>query len=243
MNIKDLKFAAKVHYSFLPHRFSNDWLDIAVIARPFDTIGGDFCSIVPIDERHLVLCVCDAVGHGVASALYAARINTFVLSYTLRRANPCQLITSLNGFLCQQLSHAGMYASFFIIFIDCDKMEFQYAGAAHPPALHLAIKNREIARLESQTTLLGIEDPMPVYCPLKKRSIAVGDKILLYTDGLSEARNRVGEEFGDRRLLDYMKASCELDSTAFSEGLLAQVRRYGDHEIKDDVLIMCVDVV
>ena len=76
-----IEFAANVHYGFLPDRFSNDMLDVAVKARPWKGIGGDYCSVFPVDDSHLVLCFCDAVGHGLASALFAARINTFILSH------------------------------------------------------------------------------------------------------------------------------------------------------------------
>jgi serine phosphatase RsbU (regulator of sigma subunit) len=71
----ELEKAAAVHYSFLPESFSNDFLDIAVYSRPFSKIGGDYYSIFPIDARRLILCMCDATGHDVASALFAARIN------------------------------------------------------------------------------------------------------------------------------------------------------------------------
>ena len=53
-------------------------------------------------------CICDAVGHGIASALYAARINTFVLTRVLQGHEPCELISSLNDFLCSRLSESGM---------------------------------------------------------------------------------------------------------------------------------------
>ena len=76
--MEDLKLAAKVHYGFLPDDYEDERLSIAVNLRPLYDIGGDYCSILPLGENLMLVCICDAVGHGVSAALFAARINTYV---------------------------------------------------------------------------------------------------------------------------------------------------------------------
>ena len=78
---------------------------------------------------------------------------------------PRELINELNEFLCRRLVESGMYASFFVLLLDTGTMEMQFAGAGHPAALHLSTAENRMAWLESQTTLLGFEHPLPVHCP------------------------------------------------------------------------------
>lgn len=80
MHEADIERAAQVHYSSLPENYSDKYLDIAVYSQPLNKIGGDFCSILPVDEKRIILCMCDTVGHGIPSALYATRVNTYVMN-------------------------------------------------------------------------------------------------------------------------------------------------------------------
>lgn len=238
----ELKLAARVHYSFLPEHYEDDWLDVATRLTPKSVLGGDYCSVIPLGEQQFAACICDAVGHGVASALYAARINTFVLSNILQGQDPCDLISALNEFLCCRLVESGMYASFFIVLLDTGTMEMRFAGAGHPAALHLSAADNRIHWLESHTTLLGFEHPLPVQCFLQASSIGPGDRILLYTDGLTEARNNNGKEFGNAGVARYVDVHSRKDNRAFVNGLCAAVHDHSKGEIQDDILCLSIRV-
>ena len=238
----ELKLAARVHYSFLPEQYEDDWLDVSTRLIPKSVLGGDYCSVIPLGGQRFAACICDAVGHGVASALYAARINTFVLSNILQGHDPCELISALNEFLCCRLIESGMYASFFVVLLDAGTTEMRFAGAGHPAALHLSAADNRMHWLESHTTLLGIEHPLPVHCPLQACSIGPGDRILLYTDGLTEARNRNGEEFGNAGVARYVEAHSREDNRGFVNGLCADVHDYSKGEIQDDILCLSIQV-
>lgn len=238
----DLQLAARVHYSFLPENYEDDRLEVATHLTPKSVLGGDYCSVIPLGGQRFAACICDAVGHGVASALYAARINTFVLSNIMQGHDSSELISELNEFLCRRLVESGMYASFFVLLLDTGTMEMQFAGAGHPAALHLSTAENRITWLESQTTLLGFEHPLPVHCPLEACSIAPGDRILLYTDGLTEARNSNGEEFGNAGVARYANAHSQDDNRGFVDGLSAAVHDYSQGEIKDDILCLSIQL-
>lgn len=236
----ELKLAARVHYSFLPEHYEGDWLEVNTRLMPKFILGGDYCSVIPLGEQRFIACICDAVGHSIASSLYAARINTFVLTTILQGHKPCDLISLLNEFLCGRLSDSGMYASFFVVFINTESMEINYAGAGHPSALHISTADNQIHLLESQTTLLGIEHPLLVDCPLETRSISPGDKILLYTDGFTEARNSRGKELGYAGLINYAHAHAQQNNKGFVDGLYEAVQDFSNGEIKDDMLCMSI---
>jgi sigma-B regulation protein RsbU (phosphoserine phosphatase) len=238
----EMKLAARVHYSFLPEHYEDDWLDVTTRLTPKSELGGDYCSVIPLGGQRFAVCICDAVGHGVAAALYAARINTFVLSNILQGHDPCELICALNEFLCCRLIESGMYASFFVVLLDTRAMEMRFAGAGHPPAMHLRAAENKIRWLESHTTLLGIEHPLPVCCSLSGSSIGRGDRILLYTDGLTEARNSKGEEFGTAGIARYVDVHSLDDNRDLVNGLCAEVHGYSWGEIKDDILCLSIQV-
>jgi sigma-B regulation protein RsbU (phosphoserine phosphatase) len=239
---EQLKQAARVHYSFLPEHYEDDWLDVATRLTPKLLLGGDYCSVMPLGGQRFAACICDAVGHGLASALYAARINTFVLTNILQGQDPCELISALNEFLCCRLIESGMYATFFVVLLDTGNMQMRFAGAGHPAALHLTAVENQVHWLESQTTLLGFEHPLPVHCPLQTCPISSGDRILLYTDGLTEARNRRGEEFGCEGLAAYVSNNTQLGNRDFVNGLCETVHEYSKGDLHDDILCLSIQL-
>jgi len=70
----ELKLAARVHYSFLPEHYEDDCLDVATRLSPKSVLGGDYCSVIPLGGQQFTACICDAVGHGVARALFLASL-------------------------------------------------------------------------------------------------------------------------------------------------------------------------
>jgi len=242
MHDADIERAAQVHYSFLPENYSSKYLDIAVHSQPLNKIGGDFCSILPVDENKIILCMCDTVGHGIPSALYAARVNTYVLTHGKRVESPCDLINALNEFLCQRLSSTGIYTTFCSIFIDVEKKEIALSGAAHPPVLYFSLDKGEPELLPSETTFLGFEDPLPLRCAVHRRTLQTRDKLLLYTDGLTEIRNTEGEFFGTNWLTEFTKKHHALNSVAFNDALFKTLTNNNELKINDDILLMTVTV-
>lgn len=239
---EDLKLAARVHYSFLPEHYDDNRLEVNTRIQPKAMLGGDYCSVIPLGEQRYMACMCDAVGHGIAASLYATRINTFVLTSILQGHAPCDLINLLNEFLCSRISNSGMYATFFVVFINTSTMEMKHAGAGHPAALHISPADHQVKLLESQTTLLGIEHPMLVDCPLESHPISSGDKILLYTDGFTETRNSSGEELGYAGLISAVKAHAQQNNKDFIDGLYDEVQAFRNGKTKDDMLCMSIRV-
>lgn len=236
----DLTLAAKVHYSFQPPTYRNDHVDVAAKIRPLNQIGGDYYAIFPLNGA-LVACMCDVVGHGVASALFAARVSAFVMSRAAGLEDPCRLVESLNEFLCRHLTGTGLFTTFFAVLFDFGKREMTYAGAGHPPMLMYDRQADSCEFLESSTTILGMEHPLPIPCFTQRRALHGGDKLLLYTDGLMEASRPGGGHFGKQGLKDFTQAHHALDSTAFNERLFEDANCY-DCRIKDDILILTMSV-
>lgn len=240
MNANEIDLAAKVHYSFIPENYANDFLEIAVTLQPKGVIGGDYCSILPADENRLFVAMCDVTGHNVASALYASRINSFVFAHALKYERPCEAINALNKFLCERLAEIQMYASFCALFFDSEKRTMQYAGAAHPPVLHFRSTTSQAELLKSETTFLGFQDPLPVPCSTEQIQLNSGDKVILYSDGLIEVKNPKGEFYGTEGLQEFTHKNHALGPHDFNRKLLETVSGGGQNIIRDDILLITI---
>jgi len=237
---EDLQLAAKVHYSFLPDDYEDGRLNIAVSLRPLHAIGGDYCSILPLGENHILICICDAVGHGVSAALFAARINTYVLTHAQVDMFPCELVDGLNAYLCKRLAGTGMYATFYALLLDFGSDTMNLSGAAHPPVLQLEKDQIRCREWPSATTFLGIKDPMPVVCGSERLRLNAGDHFLLYSDGLIEVEDADAQAFGMERLSSTLIAHRNLSGQELNRAILDHAESYAADGFKDDVLLMSI---
>jgi phosphoserine phosphatase RsbU/P len=234
----DLHLAAKVHYSFLPKDYEDERISIAVTLCPLYPIGGDYCSINPLNEDLILLCMCDALGHGTPAALFAARINTYVLTHAKAGIKPCEIVSGLNSYLCKRLSGVGMYATFFAVLLDLKQGIMSFAGAAHPPVLHLDNNQPCCREWPSIVSLLGMMDPMPLICETDQAQLKSGDHILLYSDGLVEVEDANQQPFGIGNLAKSLITHRDLSGQALNKAILNQAESFGNSGFQDDVLLL-----
>lgn len=238
-----IELAARLHYGFLPRSFSNGIIDAAVEMRPFRKIGGDYCSIFQARENRVIFGMCDVVGHTLASALVAARVNTFVMTHAMEAEHPCELIEPLNSFLCRNVCDDLLFTSFFSLIMDLDTMEVSYAGAGHPPAIHYRAATHDCVRLASATTPLGIEDPLPIHCTVDRITFEPGDRVLLYTDGLIDMQDTHGKRFSVDGIETLIVQNNQLDATNFCRHVFNEEVHSDRYHIQDDILLMTISSI
>ncbi|MEN8129422.1 MAG: PP2C family protein-serine/threonine phosphatase [Pseudomonadota bacterium] len=237
----ELEKASRIHYSFLPDPIFNEHIDLSSRYRPIQTLGGDYCSAFWLTEDRLAICMCDVVGHGVASALYAARVNTFVLAHARRVSHPCKLMTGLNHFLRAKLADVGVYTTFFTAFIDLDAMRLDYVNAAHPPAVWYSSTHDECKLLQPETTLLGFTEIPALECPPRSLPLQSGDRLLLYTDGLIERPPTSDPSHGLDLLQAFARENAQLNSSDFCDALFQSTDQTFGHP-HDDQLILALAI-
>ena len=238
--MEDLQLAAKVHYSFLPNEYEDDRINIAVTLCPLHPIGGDYCSILPLTENLILICMCDAVGHGTPAALFAARINTYVLTHAKAGLKPCELVSGLNSYLCKRLAGVGMYTTFYAVLLDMNTGVMSLTGAAHPPVLHFTQREQACREWPSIVSFLGMMDPMPLACGSEQAQLNSGDRILLYSDGLIEVEDAAQQSFGVVRLAETLAEARELCGQSLNQAILKQARCFAADGFQDDVLLLSV---
>lgn len=237
----DLLLAEKVYRSLLPPRLTIPGLDVVTHVHPHYRIGGDYATVFPTGDGRVFLCVSDVTAHGIAPALLVSRVNSFVLRVVLRAHHPCEVVQELNAFFGEHFAGLGMYLSFFCATVDLGRMEFAYAGCGHPPALHLrASSPGQATALASQHSLVGLFPELSNECRIDKVALESGDRILLYTDGVTEARNADGEFWGVEGLSRTASACVaeNLEGDEFAERILASANDFQGGISQDDALLM-----
>jgi len=205
----DMKLAGQVHRSLIPANQRRGNLEVFCEYIPMLGVGGDYGSVFYQDNHHVVATVCDVSGHGIAAALLAGRVNSFVLNKAPTVDHPCEIVKGLNSFIYKNFSHTDLFLTFFCIFIDFKKHILVRSGCGHPPILLYQKKTDQVLRLESDNALLGAFENLSLSCEMESIPFENGDRILLYTDGITEAQNPNGEMFKVDRLENLYKKTLQ----------------------------------
>lgn len=183
----ELDLAAQVHQSLLPKSVQHPRIAIDSRYVPVDGIGGDYCQVLFPDEESCCISICDVMGHGFGAALLATRVSSEVRTLTFEGHRPGKIVGRLNTFLLQNFGDAGLNATFFAARIDLKRRTMVYSGAGHPSQLLFRAKVGRIEPLVSQNMLLGIAKNCLADEPEDTVRLKPGDRLLCYTDGLTEA--------------------------------------------------------
>jgi serine phosphatase RsbU (regulator of sigma subunit) len=235
----ELAFAREIHRSLLPRDYVSAQLDIAVRYREADRLGGDYATVQPKANGNIFLAMCDACGHGIASALLAARVNSFVRDHAEQSRDLCDLAESLNGFIFDNFYLSGVFTTFLAAEIRLDQQEILFNNWAQPPGLLYHARDATFEQLGPKRPAMGVMREFRKDCTITSVHYQPGDRLLFYTDGITEARNSAGESFGIKRLQEFLRtATVSLSSAEAAKTILAQVETFRDQEPCDDRLVM-----
>jgi phosphoserine phosphatase RsbU/P len=238
----ELALAREIHRSLLPRDYSSAQLEIAVRYREADRLGGDYATVQPKSNGNIFLAMCDACGHGIASALLASRVNSFVRDHAEQSQDLCDLAESLNRFIFDHFYLSGAFATFLAAEIRPDQQEILFNNWAQPPGLLYHAKSATFEQLGPKRPAMGVMREFRHDCTITSVYYQRGDRLLFYTDGITEARNSVGESFGIERLHEFLRtAPVSLSSEEAAETILTQVDTFRGQEPCDDRLVLAVN--
>ena len=251
---RDLKAAAKIQETFLPREALRvPGLAFAWIYRPCDELGGDGLNIVPLGEGRVGLYILDVSGHGVASALLSVTLSRVLSpppdpsSILVRDGNvpdrpeitpPAEVADRLNRLFPFDLA-TGQFTTMIYGVLAAVTGEFRYVSAGHPGPVHLPAGAGPVI-LESQGLPIGLAEDA-----YEERSVrlAAGDRLYLYSDGVPEAMDPVGEQFGYARLLQAIGRGRSEPLQEDVAALLGEIERWrGAASAQDDIAILAVEV-
>jgi PAS domain S-box-containing protein len=238
---EDLRLAARVQNSLVPKPLVWDTMSVDAFYHPVHSIGGDFALINSADQEHLSLLVCDVSGHGIGSALVANRIYSETTAHLRSGMSFLDMFGELNRFLIEEIRGSGMFVTVAAASIDTHRHSMVFAGAGHPPVM-VARRGHNPLLLESRSMVLGALPDAVDITATTEVELQPDDRIVLYTDGITEVFNSRGEMLGIAGLEEIVRRSSMFPAAAMKQGILDGVASWREGPPTDDVSLMLVHV-
>jgi PAS domain S-box-containing protein len=237
---RELAIASRVQQSLAPQPLRWGPVAIETYYKPVRTIGGDFGLVFPWD-RQLDLLVCDISGHGISSALLANRIYTETVSLLRHGMEPDEMLRLLNRFVIEDIKVDGFVFTMGAARLDFSGRQLVYAAGGHPPAF-LISPCGDVRRIESLSTVLGrLEEAVPEKA-VEEFKLSAGDRLMLYSDGLTEVWNESDEILGVEGL---ERIVCKADTASLHdmrEAIIDGVNAYSFGPLRDDVTLILAEI-
>jgi len=206
--------------------------------QPAKTVGGDYYDVFPLDPAELALIVADVSGKGMAAALLMSNLQATVKAYATVESSPKDLCARVNRALCHSMTRER-FITFFYAALDAVGRRLTYTNAGHNPPL-LASPNRTCRKLDIGGPVLGVF-PEALY---QQASIDLrpGDRLVLFTDGITEAADSNGREFGEQRLIAHLGESSAESAAELCDAIMQDVLQFCREDFADDATLLTVVV-
>jgi phosphoserine phosphatase RsbU/P len=236
--LQDMKLAAQVQRLFLPAgKPAIEGLEIAGAMHPARDVGGDYYDYIPIDAHTTQIVIADVSGKGVPAALLMSATAAAMRLEANRHRNMLEQVERLNTEI-GAVSDPERYVTLLVAEIDTNKRTIRYVNCGHNPALLFRAKTGTISLMNSSCLPIGLS-PEEI-CELAAEGLMTGDVLVFYTDGVTEAENRRGEEFG----MDRLSATVRQSSSLTAEGIMTNIYNaaadFCSDNFNDDVTILVV---
>ena len=236
----ELAIAKRVQQSLAPRGLV--WKNLAVEAyySPARSIGGDFGVVLPQRDEFLDVIVCDVSGHGVASALMANRIYSETLDALEQTGEPDTLLQRLHAFVLDRIPQEGFFFTMAAARFAKDGRRFTFAAGGQPPAI--LVSNGTVRRLESRTGILGCLAATAQPVAAEQVEFAPGDRLVLYTDGLTEVFNSSGDMLGVEGFEKLVRQSAARTLPEMKQAILDGVEAWTHGPMTDDVSLVVIEL-
>jgi sigma-B regulation protein RsbU (phosphoserine phosphatase) len=236
---QELQRAREIQQSLLPKKIPQlPGIAVATAWRPARAVGGDYFDVLRLNSNRLAICIADVSGKGVPAALLMANVQASLRASVRDLDSPARVCGIVNGMLCESIA-ANKFVTFFCGVLDADARTFRYCNAGHPyPVL--------VSAGAAHTLDHGGDAVLGVFPSWDYQDSNVnlksGDRLLLFTDGITEAEDAQGEEFGVERVAAFGKAHAATSAAKLNEQLLAQVSEFCGAQFEDDVTLVVLAV-
>ncbi|MBQ1198140.1 MAG: SpoIIE family protein phosphatase, partial [Spirochaetaceae bacterium] len=239
---KDLEIAKQIQHSALPSVFPPypNRKDFSIFASmdAAKEVGGDFYDFYLVDENHLAFVVADVSGKGIPGAMFMMTSKTLIKSFAESGLPVHEVLTNVNTQLCVN-NEAGMFVTAWMGILDLKTGIIKFANAGHNPPL-VKHKNGTYEYLKGKVNFVLAGMDMVKYKE-QELQLQPGDKIYLYTDGVTEAHNSQNELFGEERLLESLNSTKGMSVEEICKKVKKDVDAFvADGEQFDDITMLCV---
>jgi phosphoserine phosphatase RsbU/P len=238
---RDLELAAaeEIQQNLLPRRMPVlEGVELAVAWRPAGAVSGDYFDVIQFDLGRAALCVGDVMGKGMPAALVMSNLQALVKAFASAATPPQRLCEQINRAVCGNLPE-GRYITFFYGLFEAASRRFVYANAGHNPPL-LARRDGRTARLSEGGLVLGLFTEN-CYGQSEVR-LRDGDRLIFFTDGVTEAVNGAGELFGEERLTRLLVEHRRQTASELIKTILTAVTDFSGGGFQDDVTLVALAI-
>lgn len=242
--IHSLKLAEEVQQNLLPD--SSPYLkgfDISGTSIYCEQTGGDYYDYLLLPNNSIGIVVADAIGHGVGAAMLMTSVRAFITSAVKRYTTASTLVSEVNHYISNDCSKSGRFTSMFFMEVTQGSKSISWVRAGHEPPLLYHAQQGEFSELEQGNLVLGIDNDHE-FEEFRTEGLEQGDIIFIGTDGISEASNFSGEQFGKERIKNCLLQAAQKPAKQIQEDLLAQLSQFsGDKKQEDDITLVIIKIV
>jgi len=211
--------------------------EVASAWQPARAVGGDYFDVLKLGENRLAICIADVSGKGVPAALLMANVQASLRASVRDLDSPARVCSIINQMLCESIA-ADKFVTFFCGVLDADSRTFRYCNAGHP--YPILVSGGALRTLDQGGAVLGV---LPAWTYQDSSvDLSSGDRLLLFTDGITEAEGPRGEEFGMEKVAAFAKAHAANSAASMNQQLLAQVTEFCGAQFRDDATLLVLAV-
>ncbi|HYS26654.1 MAG TPA: SpoIIE family protein phosphatase [Vicinamibacterales bacterium] len=253
---QELRIARQIQMSLLPQGpLTMDGLSVTAHCEPAREVGGDYYDYLPLGDRRVGILIADVAGKGTSAALYMAELKGLMLSLSQLHSSPRELLITANRIIAQHLDARSFITMTYAVVDPCART-LTYARAGHCPLIYLPgpggrgqgaggsgwqeLGGRRVQVQIPDGLVLGLKiDSGERFNSLLEEvtlPLGVGDVVLLFTDGVTDAMNADGDPFGEERLAALVAEHGDLPFEELRERILRDIRAFvGDTGLQDDL--------
>jgi serine phosphatase RsbU (regulator of sigma subunit) len=239
-NQKELDDARQIQQRLMPKDIPEiPGLRIAAKWLPTRIVGGDYFDVLIIDDCTVAVCIADVCGKGMPAAIIMSSLQAAVKAFASKRMPPSELCECVNRAMCESTPE-NEFVSFFYAVIDTARKRLTYCNAGHNPPIFATGAAGSVTRLDSGGAVLGFFKNWKY----EEREVPVrsGDRLLMFTDGLTENRNAADEEYGEDRLCGLVQAFESIDAAGLIEEVVGAANGFSNGNFEDDLTVVAVSI-
>jgi len=237
---QELQRAREIQQSLLPKEIPQvPGFEIDGFWEPASIVGGDYYDVIRLSPTKLGICIADVVGKSVSAALLMANVQASVRAFATESLAPSALCGRVNSVLCANIA-SGKFVTLFYGVLDAASGSLYYTNAGH--LLPIVVRaDGEAKELQNGGAVVGVfpgwryEDSVAQLNP--------GDRLLLFTDGITEAGLPGGEEFGEQRLVTGARTYAGKSTSELKLGLLEEVKKFCASQLRDDATLIVISAL
>jgi phosphoserine phosphatase RsbU/P len=236
---QELEQAREIQQSLMPKEIPQiGGFEIDGAWEPARVVGGDYFDVIRLSESKLGICIADVVGKSVSAALLMANVQATVRAFAHESTSPAALCGRVNSVLSASIG-TGKFVTFFYAVLDARTRSMQYTNAGHLLPIRISADNAQ-HELKNGGAVLGVF-PDWTY-ETSQLQLEQGDRLLLFTDGITEAGTGGDQEFGEERLVNSARECISRSAGEIKLRILADARKFCDQQLHDDATIIVIAV-